>query len=105
MTLASSDRMDWIALYAYPERLAKLLPGESGVFICPPAWRGSLGRVCSKWVRENTSWSEDFPDGTPPTYVFWTCAAPHGLRVNRGHLPGPHRPQHVRYTYRPLPQA
>lgn len=94
--------MDWVGLYAYPTRLAKLLPGESGVFICPPAWVGALGRVCAQWVRAHTGWARDFPDTTPPQYVFWTCADRHGLRVNRAHLPGPHRPQHVRYTFRPL---
>lgn len=83
-----SESMDWMGLYAYPAQLQKLRPGDSGVFVCPPAWRGRLGTVCGVWVKGNTDWIARFPAGTPWKDVFWTEAHVDGLKVVRAPLPG-----------------
>jgi len=82
------ETMDWMGLYAYPSQLLKLRPGDAGVFMCPPAWRGRLGTVCGVWVKANTDWAQRFPAGTPWKEVFWTEAHVDGLRVVRAPLPG-----------------
>jgi hypothetical protein len=83
-----SESMDWMGLYAYPSQLLRLRPGDSGVFVCPPAWRGRLGTVCGVWVKGNTDWAARFPPGTPWKDVFWTEAHVDGLKVVRAALPG-----------------
>ena len=83
-----SESMDWMGLYAYPAQLLKLRPGDSGVFVCPPAWRGRLGTVCGVWVKGNTDWAARFPPDTPWKDVFWTEAHVDGLKVVRAALPG-----------------
>jgi hypothetical protein len=83
-----SESMDWMGLYAYPSQLLRLRPGDSGVFVCPPAWRGRLGTVCGVWVKGNTDWAARFPAGTPWKDVFWTEAHVDGLKVVRAALPG-----------------
>lgn len=85
---SASENMDWMGLYGYPSQLQKLRPGDAGVFICPPAWRGRLGTVCGVWVKANTDWARRFPAGTPWKDVFWTEAHVDGLKVVRAPLPG-----------------
>lgn len=82
------ESMDWMGLYAYPSQLMKLKPGDVGIFVCPPAWRGRLGTVCGVWVKGRTDWASDFPPGTPWKEVFWTEAHVDGLKVVRAPLPG-----------------
>ncbi|MDM0026711.1 hypothetical protein [Variovorax saccharolyticus] len=83
-----SESMDWMGLYAYPSQLSRLQPGDAGVFVCPPAWRGRLGTVCGVWIKGNTDWVARFPAGTPWKEVFWTEAHADGLKVVRAPLPG-----------------
>ncbi|MDM0035804.1 hypothetical protein QTI33_26970 [Variovorax sp. J22P271] len=83
-----SESMDWMGLYAYPSQLLRLRPGDSGVFVCPPAWRGRLGTVCGVWVKGNTDWAARFPPDTPWKDVFWTEAHVDGLKVVRAPLAG-----------------
>jgi len=82
------ESMDWMGLYAYPSQLSRLQPGDAGVFVCPPAWRGRLGTVCGVWIKGNTDWAAPFPSGTPWKKVFWTEAHADGLKVVRAPLPG-----------------
>lgn len=82
------ETMDWMGLYAYPSQLMRLRPGDAGVFVCPPAWRGRLGTVCGVWVKGNTDWTACFPPGTAWKEVFWTEAHVDGLKVVRAPLPG-----------------
>lgn len=85
---SASENMDWMGLYAYPSQLLRLQPGDAGVFVCPPAWRGRLGTVCGVWIKGNTDWAEGFPPGTPWKEVFWTEAHVDGLKVVRAPRPG-----------------
>lgn len=88
-TYVKDDRVskDWKSLYAYPARLQKLRPGDTGIFVCPPAWRGRLATVCGIWVKSNTDWASAFPYGTPWKDVFWTESHADGLKVVRAPLP------------------
>lgn len=102
----AGNRMDWVAAYEYPRRLARLQPGEAGVFVCPPAWNGPIGKRCGAWVKAHTDWVAQHPKGTPFNHVFCTVAHRHGLMVVRPPLPGqPHFDFRAppRYTFRPIP--
>lgn len=83
-----SENMDWMGLYAYPTQITRLEPGDSGIFICPPAWRGRLATVCGIWIKGNTDWALHFPSGTPWKQIFWTEAHVDGLKLVRAPLPG-----------------
>lgn len=98
------ENMDWKSLYAYPSQLLKLRPGDAGVFVCPPAWRGRLGTVCGVWVKANTDWAAAFPSGTPWKHVFWTEAHADGLKVVRAPLPDRAHcdDQPTEFTFKPL---
>jgi hypothetical protein len=87
-SVSASENMDWMGLYAYPSQLRRLQPGDAGVFVCPPGWRGRLGTVCGVWIKGNTDWAERFPPGTAWKEVFWTEAHADGLKVVRAPLPG-----------------
>ncbi|MGJ7506749.1 hypothetical protein [Variovorax sp. GT1P44] len=95
---------DWKTLYAYPSRLLKLRPGDTGVFVCPPAWRGRLATVCGIWVKANTDWASEFPFGTPWKNVFWTESHADGLKVVRAPLPNRPRARSAptEFTFKPL---
>lgn len=82
-----SESMDWMGLYAYPEQIVKLAPGDSGLFVCPPSWRGRLATVCGIWIKGNTDWAAHFPAGTPWKQIFWTESHPDGLKLVRASLP------------------
>jgi hypothetical protein len=96
--------MDWKSLYAYPSRLLKLRPGDAGVFVCPPAWRGRLATVCGIWIKSNTDWALAFPFGTPWKNVFWTESHMDGLKVVRAPLPEPARGSEppTEFIFKPL---
>jgi hypothetical protein len=84
-----NESMDWMGLYAYPSQLLKLQPGDSGIFVCPPAWRGRLATVCGIWIKSRTDWAARLPPGTPWKGVFWTEAHPDGLKLVRALLADP----------------
>lgn len=100
---SDSEYMDWMGMYAYPSQLLKLAPGDAGVFVCPPAWRGRLATVCGVWIKANADWAAAFPAGTPWTAVFRTEAHADGLQVVRAPLPGGQPPARPRqFVFRPL---
>ena len=105
--MASNNRMDWVALYDYPARLAQLAPGQCALFVCPPAWNARLGSIFATWVKAHTEWAADYPADTPPNQIFWTAERPGGLMVVRETLPGVPRPPRWPYdfTFKPLPAA
>jgi hypothetical protein len=98
-----SENMDWMGMYAYPSQLLKLAPGDAGVFVCPPAWRGRLATVCGVWIKANADWAAAFPAGTPWKAVFRTEAHADGLQVVRSPVPGRQpRSKPRQFVFRPL---
>jgi hypothetical protein len=101
-TRDANESMDWMGIYAYPSKLPKLQPGDTGIFVCPPAWRGRLATVCAIWIKGHTDWAARLPPGTPWKRVFWTEAHPDGLQLVRALLPD-QAPNSPARTYRFAP--
>ncbi|MDM0014568.1 hypothetical protein QTH87_19150 [Variovorax sp. J22P168] len=99
--LNANESMDWMGLYAYPSQLLRLKPGDTGVFVCPPAWRGRLGTVCGVWIKGNTDWADGFAPGTPWKEIFWTESHVDGLKVVRASPPGRVGPAPVQFLFAP----
>jgi len=80
----SGNRADWVEMFGYPTRLAKLQPGESALFICSKNMVAELASACRLWVRNRPGWMTDEEAGDPPRSVLATKRHPDGLLVSRG---------------------